>query len=396
MRIGLYGIYGTYNFGCEAIIRGSVQFLRNIYHDCDIVYFSYSYDYDQRHLDDLDIKIHRIEINKSALKKGVNKILRKLNIPEWFLLIDYKKMLSEVDKVFSIGGDIYTIPAYLRKRDKYLYYNATVKFCEEVIRHGKQVIVYGASVGPFGDYKCAVDYYKKNLSRYSQILCRETKSVEYLNSINVDNTRFLPDPAFLVHADQTEIREKKYIGINLSPLSLNEIYGTYSGKMINDLSHLITDLFKALEIDLLFVPHVLSKAEQDNDYIFLKRIYDNLDDNVKVHVSFADTKHGFLGVKKQLRTCKFVISARMHCAVNAIVENVPSLFLAYSQKSWGMCEYVYGNCKWVIDIKKIHEELIPKVVEMNNELKQLEETIKLKNKSIETQYDDYYKTKIEW
>lgn len=31
MNIGLYGIYGVYNFGCEAIVRGTVQFIERVY-----------------------------------------------------------------------------------------------------------------------------------------------------------------------------------------------------------------------------------------------------------------------------------------------------------------------------------------------------------------------------
>lgn len=390
MKIGLYGIYGTYNFGCEAIVRGSVEFLKNCSPDCKIIYFSYSYEYDCEHLKDLDIEIHKVQFNRNVLKRILNKGQRKLGIPNQFLMIDYRKMLSEVDMILSIGGDIYTIPAYLRARKKYPYYNSLVKFCEKALKCGKQVVVYGASVGPFGAYRPAVEYYRKNLASYTQILCRETKSVEYLNSIGVHNTRFLPDPAFLVHGDQEKM-VKRYVGINLSPLSFNEIYGAYSDKMIVDLSRLITNLFEAVGTDLLLIPHVLSKDPKDNDALFLQKIYNNLDEETRKHVVFANTKDGFLGVKRQIRSCKFVIAARMHCAVNAIVENIPALFLAYSQKSWGMCQYVYGEDRWVLDIEKINQELVPKALEMYNELPKLVEKISVKNRSIVAQYEYFYK-----
>jgi len=40
MRIGLYGIGGVYNFGCEAIVRGAYKVIQGLYPGADIVYFS--------------------------------------------------------------------------------------------------------------------------------------------------------------------------------------------------------------------------------------------------------------------------------------------------------------------------------------------------------------------
>ena len=62
-----------------------------------------------------------------------------------------------------------------------------------------------------------------------------------------------------------------------------------------------------------------------------------------------------------MRECKIVISARMHCAINAVCENIPTIFLSYSQKSIGMCQYVYGTKEWVVPINNAEIELIPKI-----------------------------------
>ena len=53
MRIGLYGILGVYNFGCEAIVRGACQLIQRLYPEAQIIYFTYSYDYDKEALQDL-------------------------------------------------------------------------------------------------------------------------------------------------------------------------------------------------------------------------------------------------------------------------------------------------------------------------------------------------------
>lgn len=92
-------------------------------------------------------------------------------------MIDYEAIIDSVDVIVSIGGDIYTIPQVARERHKYSYYNPLVDFCERAIRKGKEVIVYGASVGPWGKYKKAIDYNIQALSKYKMIFCREETSI---------------------------------------------------------------------------------------------------------------------------------------------------------------------------------------------------------------------------
>lgn len=381
MRVGLYGIYGTYNFGCEAIVRGAVKFIKNNFGNCDIIYFSYSYEYDRRALGDLDIKIVPIENKCTFIVRGINKALRILKCEKQLFTIPFKNMINQIDIIFSIGGDIYTIPAYLHEKEKYPYYNHLVDFCSRAISNGKRVIVYGASVGPFGKYIKAVNYYVNNLSKYDKILCREQDSVDYLKKLGLDNMTFFPDPAFTVRLAQDNEVKKKYIGVNLSPLSLNETNGSYGKKEIKSMSFLMDKLIEETDERLLFIPHVISNNPNDNDYMFLKEICKKMEH--KDNVTFADYSGGFLGIKKQLRECRIVISARMHCAINAVCENVPTIFLSYSQKSIGMCKYVYGDERWVIRLNDINTDLISKAKELLDKRETISQLLSDRNKEIQ-------------
>lgn len=380
VTVGLYGIYGTYNFGCEAIVRGAVKFIRNHFTDCEIVYFSYSYEFDKKALGDLDIRIVPVENKRTFIVRAINKALSIMKLEKRLFTIPFKEIVNQIDVIFSIGGDIYTIPAYLREKQKYPYYNHLVDFCNAAISRGKSVIVYGASVGPFGKYQKAVDYYAKNLRKYTKILCREQDSVDYLKKFGLDNITFFPDPAFTVRSEQTEDAEKQYIGVNLSPLSLNETNGGYGAEEVKSMAALMDRLIEKTNEKLLFVPHVVSEDPNDNDALFLKAICKEMAH--KDCVSFADYSGGFLGIKKQLRACKAVIAARMHCAINAICENVPTLFLSYSQKSIGMCKYVYGNEKWVIKLSNIDADLISKVKELLENREEVCQALINRNKAI--------------
>lgn len=388
MRIGLYGILGVYNFGCEAIVRGACQLIRRLYPEAQIVYFTYSYDYDKKALQDLNLEIRPIELKATFWDKVQHKIKVKLNSERCGFYFDFDSVIGSVDMIFSIGGDIYTIPKFLRAQNAYPYYNSLVEFCDRAIDAGKDVVVYGASVGPFGNYKKAIDYYKKNLSRYKMIICREEESVNYLNSLGLRNTCFFPDPAFQVKAVDRTPLQPKYIGINLSPLSLKEIYGKHSEETYVNYAKMIDSVFESTHKDILLIPHVISKDEMDDDESFLHKLKILTKPETQQHIHFADWKGGFLGLKPQLKECYLVIFARMHCAINAIDENIPAIFLAYSQKSVGMCKYIYGNCDYLIDLKAIETELIKKVQIVFRNSDNLSAKLELRNKEIEQYYKD--------
>ena len=48
----LIGIGGVYNYGCEAIVRGTVEILRKVNPQIQIAYASYNYVDDKRRLKD--------------------------------------------------------------------------------------------------------------------------------------------------------------------------------------------------------------------------------------------------------------------------------------------------------------------------------------------------------
>ena len=82
MKVGLYGIRGVYNFGCEAIVRGACKFIHKLYPDAEIIYFSYNYDYDVEILKNLELKVEEIVLKDSILKKIRHRIKRKLNMEQ--------------------------------------------------------------------------------------------------------------------------------------------------------------------------------------------------------------------------------------------------------------------------------------------------------------------------
>lgn len=353
MTIALYGIGGLYNYGCEAIVRGTTKILRQVSSSSIIRYYTPRAEDDAYRVADLGIEVSQITPgHRSFPLKLVNKIAQKLCVPFDSTREDYSAVLENTDLLVSVGGDIYTIPAYLRERARYPYFNRLVRMGQLAHEWGIPEIVIGASIGPFGEYRPAVEYYAGHLRDLELICCREQRSISYLDSIGVrDNVCLMPDPAFFVEGEDADDAwdSAEYLGINLSPLSLREINGAATENDVAQFAGLISRLMDQTGMRVMLVPHVLSPDFHDNDLDFLKKVASTMDG---VHRSRTEVvePESFLDAKRYLRSCRMVVAARMHCAVNAMCEGVPTILLSYSQKAMGMCEFVYGSDRWTLPL----------------------------------------------
>lgn len=341
----LIGIGGVYNYGCEAIIRGTVKILHQIDPKIEISYASYNYDYDAKKLSDLKINI----INRPRDKRRwtIRNITRKLcsilNIK--YSTYDSVDWISQFDTLFSIGGDIYTL-------DENGGFNYSLPvFIEKCIKHNPAMnyILWGASVGPFTQNPKAERFYSKHLKKASLIVARENATINYLKSIGIEsNVVFAPDPAFFVPFGQHNKMPNKRlsIGINLSPLSALYAYGdTNHGATLQ--AKTIESIITTLNADIVLIPHVLAPNINDDDLRYLKTIYDKIDPSLQQYVSIEHDDSGFIGRKKILSQLDCLIAARMHCAINAITCNTPTILLSYSAKAKGMAEFVYGDTSMI-------------------------------------------------
>ncbi len=117
-------------------------------------------------------------------------------------MMESLELLKDVDAVFSIGGDIYTL------RPTANYSMSFPKFGDAALKRGIPYVLWGASVGPFTENPKAEKEYTKHLKRLSLITARESATVEYLRSLGIiDNVISCADPAYVV---APEIKANEY------------------------------------------------------------------------------------------------------------------------------------------------------------------------------------------
>ncbi len=358
-NILLIGIEGVYNYGCEAIVRGTVNILKRIDNSIKIYYASYNYEDDIKRLSGCDVEIlPRPKKKRWTIKNILKKCLSYFGI---YYVVPYDKMdwFQDFDTIFSIGGDIYTLspngkhnaelPVFLRK-------------CQN---RGLKYILWGASVGKFEKNLKALSFFKKHLPQIDLIVAREKNTVNYLQHLGIQkNVCLAPDPAFFVECPiidtNQKINKRLTIGINLSPLSALYKYRDLS-VAIQRQSEAIINLIEQMQCDIILLPHVLSSNPQDNDLIYMQAIYDKVKTQHYSNIQLVDSDPGFVGLKSYIGQCDYVIAARMHCAINAITMSIPTLFLSYSEKAKGMAEFIYDSKETVVSLTDF--ENIPLIIE---------------------------------
>jgi len=347
-RILLIGIGGVYNYGCEAIVRGTVNILRSKWPNCEIVYATPRVEDDRRRLAGCDVTIVHRRFNRYSGKNILRKLLSYFGC-RWQPCLEDLSLLKNIDAVYSIGGDIFTLSPTGS-------YNASLaKFGTIAERKKIPCVLWGASVGPFTANPKAETFFKRHLSQISQIVAREQGTVDYLASIGISsNVTLRPDPAFFVapeiHTNNDKPKTRPVIGINLSPLSVSYT-GLSQKEAIASQAHIIARLITECSADIMLIPHVVcSFNEGDDDLRYLQKIKKEISFPASKHVQIIENDPGFIGIKKYIIQCNFVVAARMHCAINAMATQTPTILVAYSQKSKGMTDFVYGNQKWLIEI----------------------------------------------
>jgi len=355
-RILLHGIGGVYNYGCEAILRGTELVLREIWPEAMIRYASTNPRRDAQVLGDSRLEIvARRPRGRYSLQNVVRKVAIGLDCP-WNPLRERIDYLDDVDVVLSIGGDRYNLwPGGGYNRE-------LIPFGEAVLGKGKKLVLWAASVGPFEANPRAEKRFRRHLSRMHLITAREERTIDYLATLGVDCPVVrCADPAFAVTGPLETVHRgdrSARIGVNLSPLSL--LFQDDPGDrqaLQRSHAHLLEELVRRLRAEIYLLPHVIIPGkDEDDDLGYLRSIMAMMDESAREHTVLLDNAGGFMGTKQALVQCDVVLAARMHCAINALATAIPTILISYSPKSVGMAQYVYGHTNWVTPIEQSGSE----------------------------------------
>ena len=360
----LVGNASYLNRGCEAILRGTVKILRSVFDECRFV---------NANFDVTDPPFTPVESDPDIVHRPIPPV-RRLTA-KWVAMQatdrlypplghhlrfgSLRKEISHSRVALSIGGDSYTldygIPWMYINLDRY------------VLAHRKPLIIWGASIGPFDKKPDFAKIVHEHLRQeVTAIFVREERSRSYLEKYGItQNVYLMPDPAFVMDPEPVGDSDVGFqlpegaIGLNLSPLMAKHVTNGNMETWENMGIEIVRELLRVHDHPIILIPHVTSP--HSDDHVFLSRIKSQIPGNMVVILpkilSAAKTKY-------VISTLSCLIAARTHATIASLSTYVPTVSLAYSIKSWGINEMLFGHTCYVVAPTKITPGTVVKAVRL--------------------------------
>ena len=335
MSLVLYSHSGSYNHGCEAIVRGTKELLE---HEALMVM-------SRNKCQDQEFGLESI---CKLLDEGGK--LRPYSLRHFYLkfisIFDgqayskflYQRILEQQEDIFlSIGGDVY---CYGNAYQWMAFLN------RELNKRGKKTILWGCSLNTELLQSLEI---LEDLNRYAAIVARESLTFEALKAQGIKNCYLLPDPAFYMPPEPVpyNFSNKEYVGMNVSPLVADK-----NPMVLKNYRSLIQYILENSKLQILLLPHV--QSQHDDDRKVLSELKNMFPDE---RVMFMSHNYNAQQLKYIIGKCKYVVTARTHVSIASYSQNIPTLVLGYSVKSKGIARDIYGSEEHhVIGVEELKKE----------------------------------------
>lgn len=344
MKYLLYGHGGSGNHGCEAIIRTTLNMIPE---GSQIDVYSAQLERDKQYGITDKAVFHQNRVKKDSpflyyLNKAIYRLTGYTDMLNRFTLGDAFKARNCV--CMSVGGDNYCNGEPERHASR-----------NRLFAKNNKTVLWGCSVSPelMDDPK-----YVRDMQRYSLITARESLTYNALVKAGVKNTRLVPDPAFTLETQETELpsvfSEMKVVGINISPLVMK--YEKGADILIRNIENLIDYILSDTDYGIALIPHVLLKG--NNDLTPLRQLFEKYKDSERICLIDGNDTLNCCQLKYIISKCSFMVVSRTHASIAAYSSSVPTLVLGYSVKSIGIAADIFGTPDhYVLPVDKITEPM---------------------------------------
>jgi len=344
--VGRYLLYmhgGSFNRGCEAIVRSTCKILH--IKENKITLFSGNPMEDINSKIDLlcDVKAYN-EFNNHIIRHIIGALTRRLSGSLYFHYENLIACSNSETVALSIGGDNYC----------YEGYPAILASTNSMLKtRGAKTILWGCSIEPdLLNSKSII----ADLKRYDLITPRESITYNALLEKGINkNTHLFPDSAFILDKLNLPLPEgfieDNTVGLNVSPLIMRLEKGdniTYK-----NYANLIEHIIDNTDMQIALIPHVT--WEHNNDLEPLTALHEQFIDTGRV-VLFGD-QYNCMELKGFISRCRMFVGARTHATIAAYSSCIPTLVVGYSVKARGIARDIFGSEEnMVIPVQSLEHE----------------------------------------
>jgi len=284
-----------------------------------------------------------------------------------FLLNKELRVVYGSDIVIRLGGEMYTHNPSIFIIFAHSYSLLLAKV------FGKPYMILSQAIGPVKETLTRTILAKYVLNGAELITIRDIVSYNFLvNRLRIEphKVHIYPDLAFSLSAEEDInlpfAKTGEVIGINISPhvprfmfpsLNLEDKHELFL-KLMSEIIDEITEKFNVVMIPSVTGPeNPIGMFKHCDDRINMEKILANMTDETKISHMYVLSSSTLKQLKGGLSKCMLFIGCRMHSIVFAISLGIPSIGLAYSEKTIELFDLI-GLSEYVVDLRnKEYEEL---------------------------------------
>lgn len=363
-RFYLAGQNNFGNRGCEALVRSTLELLKLEFGEVEVLVPSYRPDLDVKQWPDAvsaGCKFVRALPYPMSLKVWgkLRKFfpgIKNVYFPDFSIPSDIESDINSCDAFLVIGGDNITLDYGL---ESLLWH---IRFAQHAQRLGKKVMVWGASIGPFGSDSVVEEFVSAFLQSTAYVTVRETISERYLHSIGVNkNVSLVVDGAFVMTPEPVDIaaywptKGTAVLGFNISPLiqkfrPAGELKEVLQKEVVAFIRHTLDNSGASI----VLIPHVdpLDGVEDNSDTHYMMEILSMCGDHGNRLTLVPNTLNA-AQLKFVLSQCTYFIGARTHATIGALSCLVPTISIAYSIKAKGLNRDLFDNEDCVLETPSV-------------------------------------------
>lgn len=363
-RFMLVGNGSCLNRGCQAITCGTHRLFSDICPGATFVSASFGLDAPTDLPDEMESILLPLYPARWSLKGVKSRIQKRLglHVSREDVLTPLRTSLPGCDILLSVGGDNYAIDYGYEIVERLIVIG---NYARSI---GIPQVIWGASIGPFDKDSAFESRMVNFLADVDLIVVRETHSLRYLNKLGLTQQVVLaPDPSYLMKPKPCALPghiaamlRSDVIGVNLSMLMARHVANNSLVQWTLIASELIQRLSDSLDLPVLLIPHVFCAPGETwiDDERFLRAVLEKLPTRLHGRVWLLPGRPSAPELKWIIAQTTIFVGARTHSTIAALSSGVPCLSLAYSRKSHGLNEWVFGHGDWSVDASLLTPQLV--------------------------------------
>lgn len=327
-NIGIIGGTFTGNRGAEAMLRATIQQLKNQFPQVNIHVLTYYPKDDRQESIPANCFIHSATPKRIATQWFFGSIILRL-FPFLKKTIleksdqDFFRLIN-IDMLLDIAG-----VSFIDGREIFLLYN--VLSLLPFLMHGVPVFKLSQAMGPFHgkiNSFCA----KWILRKLRLITARGQKTYQHLKELGLADHQIIygSDVSFLLEINKNNIQpiELRPPMIGIIPSSL---VADKASNYISELKHTIENLIKH-KIHVKIIVHSWRKSHRsrNNDLHIANVIAKQLKPTNTI--SIIGENMNAIAIREEIATCRLVLTSRFHGMIAALATETPVLVIGWSHK----------------------------------------------------------------